>query len=74
MTSTGKADAAVALAIMGATEYTDQIATLLKDKDTLTRMAALKALGIMRAKKYQLQIARHLKDPDVRLNAAFALV
>ena len=69
-----KADAAVALAIMGATEYTDQIAGLLKDKDSLTRMAALNALGIMRAKKYERQVARHLNDPDDRLNAAFALV
>ena len=69
-----KADAAVALAIMGATEYTDQIATLLKDRNSSTRMAALDALGIMRAKKYEQQIARHLKDPEVELNAAFALV
>lgn len=69
-----KADAAVALALMGATEYTDQIATLLKDRNSSTRMAALDALGIMRAKKYEQQIARYLKDPDVRLNAAFALV
>ena len=69
-----KADAAVALAIMGATEYTDQIAALLKDKDSSVRTAALDALGILRAKKYELQIARYLRDPDVRLNAAFALV
>ena len=69
-----KADVAVALAIMGATEYTDQIAALLKDKDSSVREAALNALGIMRATKYQREVARHLKDPDVDLNAAFALV
>lgn len=69
-----KADAAVALAIMGATEYTDQIAGLLKDEDSSTRAAALDALGILRAKKYEREVARHLKDPEVELNAAFALV
>ena len=71
-----KADAAVALAIMGATEYTDQIARLLNDKDSLTRVAALNALGIMRATKYQLQVAKNLKDPEsfVPIHAAFALV
>lgn len=70
-----KADATNALAMMGATEYADQIARLLNDKDSSNRSAALTALGILGAKKYQQQIAIHLRDAeDVRSSAAFALV
>ena len=70
-----KADAAKALAMMGATEYADQIARLLNDKDSSNRSAALIALGILGAKKYQQQIAGHLRDAeDVRSAAAIALV
>ncbi|HEX5876476.1 MAG TPA: hypothetical protein VFY60_17650 [Pyrinomonadaceae bacterium] len=41
-----KGDAAKVLAIMGATEYVDQIASLLKDRSGLIRTDALLALGI----------------------------
>jgi HEAT repeat protein len=71
-----KADAARVLAIMGATEYADQIARLLEDESGLNRSAALTALGIMGAKKYESQIAEHLSDSEsyVPIHAAYALV
>jgi len=71
-----KGDAAKVLALMGATEYVDQIANLLKDRNGLIRTDALLALGIMRATKYVPQVAKHLKDPEVYvpIYAAYALV
>lgn len=71
-----KGDAAIVLALMEATEYVDQIASLLKDQNGLTRTDALLALGIMRATKFVPQVAKHLKDPEVHvpIYAAYALV
>ncbi len=71
-----KGDAAKVLALMRATEYMDQIASLLKDRNGLVRTDALLALGIMRATKYVPQVAKHLKDPEVYvpIYAAYALV
>jgi HEAT repeat protein len=67
---------AKALAIMGATQYADKIAGLLKSEDALERKDALLALGVMRATKYLSQVAKHLKDPEqyIHLYAAYALV
>jgi HEAT repeat protein len=68
-------DAAKALALLSAREYTPQIAQLIDDPDLLARNDALIALGILDAKEYQKQIAAHLQDePFVRTHAAVALL
>ena len=71
-----KADAAKALALLGAKEYADEMALLLKDKSGLVRQDAALALGILKAKKYAGEVAKLLNDKEsyVHTNAATALV
>src|SRR5687767_12965001 len=69
-------DAAKALALLGATQYTRQIALLLNDKNPLTRSAGALAIGVMDAKAYTGDVAKLLKDPEefVRPYAAAAIM
>ena len=69
-------DAAMALALMGAVEFTPHIAALLKSKDSLARASALLALGVLKARAHRDKVATHLSDPTeyVRDYAAWALV
>jgi HEAT repeat protein len=71
-----KAEAAKALALLGATNYTRRIALLLKDKSGLVRSAAALALGVLAAKEQGSAVAELLKDPEdyVRNYAAAALM
>ncbi len=71
-----KADAAKALALMGAKEYTNQIVLMLKDKSGLVRSAALLSLGVLMATRSSNQVARHLTDETdyVRSDAAVSLL
>lgn len=52
-----KGDAAKALALLGATEYSDQIAGLLHDSEPLVLQDAALALGILGADNYAEQVA-----------------
>lgn len=71
-----KGDAAKALALMGAKEYSKQIALMLNDDGPLDRMDAAFALGILGAKQYAPAVARLLNDKAdfVRFYAAVSLV
>ena len=71
-----KGDAALALALLGATEYEGNIAALLKAENSLVRCAALLALGILDAKKHVSAVVKLLNDPEsfVQPYAAAALV
>ena len=64
-----KADAAKALALLGATQYTEQIAFLLKDRSGLVRSAAALSLGILVARSHASRVAALLKDPEVYVHA-----
>jgi HEAT repeat protein len=59
-----KGDAAKALALLDANEYTNQIAAMLKDESSLRRADAALALGVLRAKKYASDVAKLLKDKE----------
>lgn len=78
--STAQGDAAKALALLDAKEYTKEIARLLDAHDSILssgiRSDALIALGILDAQDYRTQIAGHLQeeDTDVRSYAAVALL
>jgi len=65
-----------ALALMQATQYSDQIALLLKDESILVRSAAATSLGILHSTKHIPLIAPLLSDEDgsVRHDAAEALI
>jgi HEAT repeat protein len=71
-------EAAVALALMGETDYAASISELLKKKDDTryVRGKAAMALGILRAEKYAADIADVLKDStdSERTTVAWALV
>ena len=71
-----KSDAATALALFGAKEYTPMIARLLDDNNALVRCDAAIAIGILDAQEYKTQIAAHLADQEefVRAYAAVALL
>lgn len=71
-----KGNAAKALALLGAKEYTKDIARLTEDSEPLVRCDSLIALGILDAKEYVKDIAAHLRDkePFVRAYAAVALL
>jgi HEAT repeat protein len=71
-----KGNAAKALALLGATQYTRQIALLLKDQSSLVRCAAALAIGILDAKTHSRDVANLLKDPEefVRPYAAAAIM
>jgi HEAT repeat protein len=71
-----KRNAAKALALLGAKEYTRDIAQLIQDSDALVRCDALIALGILDAREYTESVAAHLQDKEgfVRPYAAVALV
>jgi HEAT repeat protein len=74
--SIGKGDLAKALALMGAKEHADRIATLLEDKSEFNQRDAVLALGILGVTKYEPNIARLLKNGDwwTRYIAALSLV
>ncbi len=59
-----KGDAAKALALLGAKEYTDEIALMLKDENSLVRTDAALALGVLKAKKYSSKVAELLTDKE----------
>jgi len=71
-----KGDAAKALALLGAKEYTETIAQLVEDSESLVRCDAMIALGILGAKQHVKKVAAHLQDEDtfVRAFAATALL
>lgn len=71
-----KEDAAKALALLGAKEYADEIAFLLKDKSGLVRSDAALALGVLQSKKHAGEIAKLLNDKEsyVHNYAAVALL
>jgi len=71
-----KGDAAKALALLGAKEYSDEIALMLKDENSLVRIDAALALGILKAKKYSGEVAKLLKDKEsfVENHAAVSLI
>ncbi|MBC7817547.1 MAG: HEAT repeat domain-containing protein, partial [Planctomycetaceae bacterium] len=73
---TAQGDAAKALALLDAKEYTKEIARLLDAHDSRIRSDALIALGILDAQDYRTQIAGHLQeeDTDVRSYAAVTLL
>lgn len=74
--SSQKEYAAKSLAVMGAHEYTTEIATLLSDENTFTRAAAALSIGILNAQQYGSEVSKLLgeKEMFVRRNAAIALV
>jgi HEAT repeat protein len=57
-----KEDAAKALALLNATQYSDKIAALLKDESGLVRAAAALSLGVMKSSKHAKQVAALLSD------------
>lgn len=59
-----KGDAAKALTLLNAKEYTDKIALLLKDENSLVRSDAAIALGVLQAKKYAAEVAKLLNDKE----------
>ncbi|CAN5154647.1 hypothetical protein BH20ACI2_BH20ACI2_06180 [soil metagenome] len=69
-------DAMKALALLGATQFSAEIARGLRDKNGLTRSAAALSLGILDAKQYAKQVATLLRDPEsyVHSYAAIALL
>jgi HEAT repeat protein len=71
-----KGYAAKALAVMGATEYVDDILTMLVDESSLSRKDGALALGIMNATQHASEVSKLLKDKEgfVRYYAAVALV
>jgi hypothetical protein len=71
-----KGYASKALALLGAKEYTEDIAILIEDSDPLVRCDALIALGILDARDYDKNIGIHLRDKEafVRAHAAIALL
>jgi HEAT repeat protein len=71
-----KGDAAKALALLGATEYTEKIGMMLNSEDELTQAAAALALGILGAKKYETRLASMMvrKEGFVNSYAAAAIV
>jgi len=71
-----KGDAAKALALLDAKEYSDEIALLLNDESSLVRKDAALALGILKAKNHSGKIAELLtaKEDFVRYYAAVSLV
>ena len=72
-----KGDAAKALALLGAKEYADEIALLLKDESSLVRKDAALSLGILKAKKYSSRVAELLttdKESFVENYAAASLI
>jgi HEAT repeat protein len=72
----GRQKASKALAVMGAGDYTNDIAAILGSDEPLSRCAALVSLGILNAKATEDAVAEHLKDKEefVRPYAALALV
>ncbi len=71
-----KGDAAKALALLDAKEYSDKIVLLLSDENSLVRKDAALALGVLKAKNYSDKVAQLLKDESgfVRYYAAVSLV
>jgi HEAT repeat protein len=71
-----KSEAAMALAVMGATEHADEIAKVLEDGEGLNRVAAMQALGVLGATKYAPEIYRRgvAEKSYVENYAAVALV
>ncbi len=72
-----KGDAAKALALLGAKEYTDEIALMLKDESNLVRGDAALSLGVLKAKKYSSKVAELLttdKESFVENYAAASLI
>jgi HEAT repeat protein len=69
-------DAAIALALLGASQQTPAIAALLRSDQSLVRKDATLALGILGATPYQDAVAAELTDPEdfVRLYAAISLL
>ena len=51
----------MALALLGASEYVEEIAQVLRGEDSLSRLGAMGALGILKAKKYAPEIARQMR-------------
>jgi HEAT repeat protein len=71
-----KGDAVKALALLGATEYTDKIASMLDDEEQLVQADAALALGILGAKKYAPKLAALMVRTDTFVNsyAAAAII
>lgn len=72
-----KGDAAKALALLGATEYTDKIAVMLdNDEEKLAQCDAALALGILGSKKYAPKLAALMVDKTSFVNtyAAAAII
>lgn len=71
-----KSDAAKALALLGAKEFIEEIALLLKDENSLVRSAAALALGVLKDTKYAAQVAKLFDDKAnfVHNYAATALI
>ncbi len=71
-----KEDAAKALALLNATQYSNRVAALLKDESGLVRAAAALSLGVMKSSKHAKQVAELLSDTQgyVRDYAAAALL
>ncbi len=64
-----KADAAKALAILGASQYGPRIAALLDDESGLVRSAAALSLGILNEKQHSNRISRQLNGPESSVQA-----
>lgn len=71
-----KGDAAKALALLGADQYTARIAQLLDDESFLVRKDAALALGILQATQYADAVGQRLHDDQdsVRTQAAIAIL
>jgi len=71
-----KGEAAKALALMGATEYTGKIGAMLDDEDESVRADAALALGILGAKEYAPQLAAIMVNKETFANsyAAAAII
>jgi HEAT repeat protein len=59
-----RGDAAKALALLGAKQFTKQIARLLADESLLVRSSASLALGVLEAREYSRQVAALLRDKE----------
>ena len=71
-----KGDAAKALALLGANEYTDKIGMMLDDEEQRVQVDAALALGILGAKKYAPKLASMMtkKEGFVNSYAAAAII
>ncbi len=71
-----KGDAAKALALLDAKEYTDEIVLLLGDENSLVRKDAALALGVLNAKNHSSEVTKLLKAKEdfVRYYAAVSLI